>query len=64
MAGSAIHRIGHERWLRNIAVALGNGPNNPGAVTALAARANDASALVREHVAWALRQLAQKPAAG
>lgn len=54
MAGSAIHRIGFERWLRNIAVGLGNAPTTPEVVAALAARSQDASALVREHVAWAL----------
>jgi epoxyqueuosine reductase len=52
--GSAIRRIGHERWLRNLAVALGNAPRSPAVVAALGARADDASALVREHVAWAL----------
>jgi epoxyqueuosine reductase len=51
--GSAIRRIGYERWLRNIAVALGNAPSTPETLAALAARADDASALVREHVAWA-----------
>jgi epoxyqueuosine reductase len=58
MEGSAIRRIGHERWLRNLAVGLGNAADGQrGAVpvvAALAARATDASALVREHVAWAL----------
>ena len=54
MAGSAIRRIGHERWLRNIAVALGNAPSSPPVVAALRTRANDPSPLVREHVAWAL----------
>ena len=84
-AGSAIRRIGHERWVRNVAVALGNalralraqpmraaagaphawaGQGAPAAAdpaarieairAALAARAQDESALVREHVAWAL----------
>ncbi|MDQ8021605.1 MAG: tRNA epoxyqueuosine(34) reductase QueG [Moraxellaceae bacterium] len=53
-AGSAIHRIGHERWLRNIAVALGNAPTSPEVLAALRSRADDASVLVREHVAWAL----------
>ncbi len=53
-AGSAIRRIGHERWSRNIAVALGNAPPEPDIVAALSARADDPSALVREHVAWAL----------
>ena len=60
LEGSAIRRIGHERWLRNIAVALGNAAKErAGDVTMLAAlnaRASDPSALVREHVAWALQQ--------
>ncbi|MBK7815546.1 MAG: tRNA epoxyqueuosine(34) reductase QueG [Rhodocyclaceae bacterium] len=54
LAGSAIHRIGHERWLRNIAVALGNAPISPPIVAALESRRNDESALIREHVEWAL----------
>ena len=54
MAGSAIRRIGHERWLRNLAVGLGNAPSSPDVTAALRARANHASALVREHVRWAL----------
>ena len=54
--GSAIRRIGHERWLRNIAVALGNAPHSPAAIAALQARQAHSSALVREHVAWALEQ--------
>jgi len=53
-AGSPIYRIGHERWLRNIAVALGNAPRSPAVLGALAAHADDDSELVREHVAWAL----------
>lgn len=53
-AGSAIRRIGHEAWLRNIAVALGNAPTTPTTVAALEARRDDPSALVREHAAWAL----------
>ncbi len=57
LAGSPIRRIGHERWLRNIAVALGNGPPSPQAVAALEARRAHASANVREHVAWALARL-------
>jgi epoxyqueuosine reductase len=52
--GSAIRRIGYERWLRNLAVALGNAPPSPASIAALASRADDPSALVREHVAWAL----------
>ncbi len=54
LAGSAIHRIGHERWLRNIAVALGNAPSSPDIVAALESRRDHPSELVREHVAWAL----------
>ena len=56
LAGSAIHRIGYERWSRNLAVGLGNAPHDPAIVAALAARAADPSPLVREHVAWALAQ--------
>lgn len=60
LEGSAIRRIGHERWLRNIAVALGNAAKQrAGDATTLAAlhaRVDDPSALVREHVAWALEQ--------
>jgi len=55
-AGSPIRRIGHERWLRNIAVALGNAPRSPELLAALRVRAGDASALVREHVGWALER--------
>ncbi len=54
LAGSAIRRIGHARWLRNIAVALGNAPASPQVRDALAARADHPSEMVREHVAWAL----------
>ena len=55
MRGSAICRIGYERWLRNIAVALGNAP----ATAAVSSPRSMAGAiiprpLVREHVAWAL----------
>jgi epoxyqueuosine reductase len=53
-AGSAIHRIGYERWSRNLAVGLGNAPTTTAIVAALRARAGDPSPLVREHVAWAL----------
>lgn len=56
-AGSAIRRIGHARWLRNLAVALGNGPGGPAVLQALTARRGHPSALVREHVEWALRRL-------
>jgi epoxyqueuosine reductase len=56
LAGSPIRRIGHERWLRNIAVALGNAPRSEAVLSALRSRAAHPSALVREHVAWALRR--------
>jgi len=54
MRGSAIYRIGYERWSRNIAVALGNAPTSPEVLAALQRRKDDPSALVREHVEWAL----------
>jgi len=54
--GSAIRRIGFERWLRNVAVALGNAATTPEVVTALKKRQHDRSELVAEHVAWALAQ--------
>jgi epoxyqueuosine reductase len=56
MEGSAIRRIGYERWLRNIAVALGNAPASPAIMEALRSRAQHPSHLVREHVRWALAQ--------
>jgi epoxyqueuosine reductase len=56
LEGSAIRRIGHTRWLRNIAVALGNAPSSPAVLQALRARADDPEPLVREHVAWALER--------
>ena len=54
--GSAIRRIGFERWLRNIAVALGNARSTPGVIAALRSRQQEESALVAEHVLWALEQ--------
>ena len=59
MEGSPIRRIGHERWLRNIAVGLGNAAaagarGDPAIVAALESRRSHPSALVREHVEWAL----------
>jgi epoxyqueuosine reductase len=56
MRGSAIYRIGYERWLRNIAVALGNAASSGAVLAALQARRRHPSALVREHVDWALLQ--------
>jgi epoxyqueuosine reductase len=54
LQGSPIRRIGYERWLRNLAVGLGNAPGSAEVIGALRARANHPSALVREHVLWAL----------
>ena len=58
--GMAIRRTGYEGWSRNIAVALGNAPTSAPIIAALQSRADDASALVREHVAWALAQHERK----
>ncbi|MFT4863820.1 MAG: epoxyqueuosine reductase [Pseudohongiellaceae bacterium] len=58
-AGSAIRRIGYECWLRNIAIGLGNADSSPGVIAALENRRQHASAMVREHVAWALQQHSQ-----
>ena len=63
MRGSAIHRLGYERFLRNVAVALGNAPSCTEVIRALDGRRADASPLVREHVEWALaRQRSSKGA--
>ena len=62
-AGSAIARIGYERWCRNLAVGLGNAPTSAAVVAALERRSADPSPLVREHVAWALARHVG-PAAG
>ena len=66
LEGSPIRRIGHERWLRNLAVGLGNAaaalPGDAAIVAALRAREQHASALVREHVAWALARHGEAPA--
>lgn len=54
--GSAIRRIGYERWLRNIAIGLGNASGTSEVINALKSREHDPSALVREHVSWAIAQ--------
>jgi len=54
--GSPIRRIGHLRWLRNIAVALGNAPYSTTVIKALQERVTHSSPLVREHVIWALAE--------
>ncbi|MBS0578192.1 MAG: tRNA epoxyqueuosine(34) reductase QueG [Proteobacteria bacterium] len=58
MKGSAIYRIGYERWSRNIAIALGNAPPSAEAVGVLRERAVGASPLLREHLQWALARQA------
>jgi epoxyqueuosine reductase len=56
LRGSPIRRIGHERWLRNLAVGLGNAPTSDEVRMALKKRKDHFSPLVREHVRWALKQ--------
>ncbi|MDE3273057.1 tRNA epoxyqueuosine(34) reductase QueG [Pseudoalteromonas sp. G4] len=58
--GSAIRRIGIERWQRNIAVALGNAPYSEAVISALENAKQDASELVLEHIEWALKKQQQK----
>jgi len=59
--GSAIRRIGHERWLRNVAVALGNSRPTPDSHAALRKHLRHPSEMVVEHVQWALDRLDQEP---
>jgi epoxyqueuosine reductase len=59
--GSAIRRIGYERWLRNLAVALGNAPRSEAVVSALLNRRAHPSPIVQEHVAWALQRHGAMP---
>lgn len=56
--GSAIRRIGYEGWLRNIAIGLGNAPSDARITQALQQKRDTASALVQEHIDWALAQQA------
>lgn len=58
--GSAIRRIGYERWLRNIAVALGNASATKTIIAALENKKNYPSPLVREHIHWALNRLIKR----
>jgi len=58
--GTAVRRSGYERWLRNIAVALGNAPTTPAVIEALQSRHDIDNAVVREHVEWALAQHAAR----
>jgi epoxyqueuosine reductase len=61
LAGSPIRRIGHERWLRNLAVALGNAPGADDVVAALERRRDHPSAVVRDAVGWALSRARRSP---
>ncbi|MDG2075481.1 MAG: tRNA epoxyqueuosine(34) reductase QueG [Arenicellales bacterium] len=56
-SGTALRRITHEQWLRNVAVAIGNGPRDQAALDILTNRLAHPSPMVREHVVWALAQL-------
>jgi len=60
LEGSAIRRIGYERWLRNIAVGLGNASGDRAILHTLEARRDHSSQLVREHVAWAIGEQQRK----
>jgi epoxyqueuosine reductase len=62
LRGSAIRRIGYERWLRNLAVGMGNADHDDAIVAALEGRRDHPSPLVREHVAWALVEQERKRA--
>lgn len=55
-AGSPIRRIGHENWLRNLAIGLGNSPSTAETISVLERKKNDSSELVMEHINWALTQ--------
>jgi epoxyqueuosine reductase len=61
LEGSAIRRIGFERWQRNLAVALGNAPPSAVIRAALSVRLAGASALLREHLEWALSRQTPSP---
>ncbi|MCP3292173.1 tRNA epoxyqueuosine(34) reductase QueG, partial [Aeromonas hydrophila] len=58
--GSPIRRIGYQRWRRNLAVALGNGPASPQVMTALQQALTAAEPMVAEHIEWALATLAKR----
>ncbi|QWL61705.1 tRNA epoxyqueuosine(34) reductase QueG [Aeromonas jandaei] len=58
--GSPIRRIGYQRWRRNLAVALGNGPAGPEVIVALQQALPKAEPMVAEHIEWALATLARR----
>ncbi len=57
LEGSAIRRVGYERWQRNIAVALGNAPSSEKIIDALTSKYEASSEMVREHISWSLQRL-------
>ena len=57
--GSAIRRIGHDSWLRNIAVAMGNAPASKEIISCLESKRDSTSGMVKEHIDWALNKLKQ-----
>ena len=59
-SGSAIRRIGYEKWISNVAIALGNAEYSPQIITCLKQRENDPSALIQEHVSWAISEQVSK----
>ena len=61
LEGSPIRRIGYQNWLRNIAVALGNGESSPAILKALADKKSLANSMVTEHINWAINQLKNRP---
>ena len=58
--GSAILRIGYERWIRNISIGLGNAPKSKKIVSALRARLKNSSLMVKEHIQWAIKEQEDK----
>ena len=58
--GSPIRRIGYQRWLRNLAVGLGNADPCEDIIKALEDKAEDCSDLVREHIIWAIKEQKEK----
>lgn len=62
--GSPIRRSGYDGWLRNIAVAIGNGRASEDSINALKGKLNNSSVMVQEHIQWALNELSERQANG
>jgi len=58
--GSAILRLGYERWLRNIAIGLGNAKKSKEILLLLNKRLSDTSPMVKEHINWAIKEQSDK----